>query len=148
VTLLRLNYACELRYGVLVDLARRVWAREPVDVTTGCFNAIWQGDANAVALAAVECATAPPTVLNLTGPEELSVRAVSEELGRRMRREVRFTGSEAGDALLSDASRANALFGKPRVGAGQMIGWVADWIMRDGETLGKATKFEVRDGKF
>jgi hypothetical protein len=65
-----------------------------------------------------------------------------------MRREVRFTGSEAGDALLSDASRANALFGKPRVGAGQMIGWVADWIMRDGETLGKATKFEVRDGKF
>ena len=77
VTLLRLNYACELRYGVLVDLARRVWAREPVDLTTGYFNAIWQGDANAIALAAIECATAPPAVLNLTGPEELSVRAVS-----------------------------------------------------------------------
>jgi nucleoside-diphosphate-sugar epimerase len=148
VTLLRLNYACELRYGVLVDLARRVWANEPIDVTTGSFNAIWQGDANAVALAAVECATAPPTVLNLTGPEELSVRTVSEELGRRMRREARFTGSEAGDALLSDASRVHALYGKPRVDGDRMIGWVADWIMRDGETLGKATKFEVRDGKF
>jgi dTDP-4-dehydrorhamnose reductase len=148
VTLLRLNYACELRYGVLVDLARRVWANEPIDVTTGSFNAIWQGDANAVALAAVECATAPPTVLNLTGPEELRVRAVSEQLGRRMHRDVRFTGFEAGDALLSDASRVHALYGKPRVDGDRMIGWVADWIMRDGETLGKATKFEVRDGKF
>jgi nucleoside-diphosphate-sugar epimerase len=148
VTLLRLNYACELRYGVLVDLARRVWAGEPVDLTTGYFNAIWQGDASAVALAAVEYATAPPMILNVTGPEELGVRAVSEELGRRMNRSVRFTGTESGDALLSDASRARALFGKPRVGVEQMIRWVADWTMRDRETLGKATKFEVRDGRF
>jgi hypothetical protein len=148
VTLLRLNYACELRYGVLVDLARRIRAGEPVDLTTGYFNAVWQGDANAVALAAVECTTAPPTVLNLTGPEELSVRVVSEELGRLMHREVRFTGTESADALLSDASRAHALFGRPRVAAGQMIAWVADWVRRGGETLDKATKFEVRDGKF
>ena len=84
VTLLRLNYACELRYGVLVDLARRVWAGEPVDLTTGYFNVIWQGDANAMSLMALTCATVPPHVLNVTGPEELSVRAVSEEFGRRM----------------------------------------------------------------
>ena len=87
-------------------------------------------------------------MLNLTGPEELSVRVVSEELGRLMHREVRFTGTESADALLSDASRAHALFGRPRVAAGQMIAWVADWVRRGGETLDKATKFEVRDGKF
>ncbi len=148
VTLLRLNYACELRYGVLVDLARRVWVEEPVDVTTGSFNVIWQGDANAMSLAALTCATVPPHVLNVTGPEELSVRAVAEEFARRMARRVAFTGVEAGDALLSDASRAFALFGKPRVSAAQLIDWIADWTMRGGDTLGKATKFEVRDGRF
>ena len=148
VTLLRLNYACELRYGVLVDLARRVWTGEPVDLTTGYFNVIWQGDANAMSLMALTCATVPPQVLNLTGPEELRVRAVTEELARRMGKRVTFTGVEAGDALLSDASRAVALFGKPRVNAGQLIEWIAEWTMRGGDTLGKATKFEVRDGRF
>jgi nucleoside-diphosphate-sugar epimerase len=148
VTLLRLNYACELRYGVLVDLARRVWAEEPVDLTTGYFNVIWQGDANAMSLAALTCATVPPQVLNVTGPEELGVRAVTEEFGRRMDRRVTFTGVEAGDALLSDASHAFALFGKPRVTAAQLMEWIAEWTMRGGDTLGKATKFEVRDGRF
>ena len=148
VTLLRLNYACELRYGVLVDLARRVWTGEPIDLTTGYFNVIWQGDANAMSLAALTCATAPPYVLNVTGPEELSVRAATEAFGRRMDRRVTFTGVEAGDALLSDASRAFAVFGKPRVTAAQLMEWIAEWTMRGGDTLGKATKFEVRDGRF
>jgi dTDP-4-dehydrorhamnose reductase len=148
VTLLRLNYACELRYGVLVDLAQRVWTGQPVDLTTGYFNVIWQGDANAMGLAALTCATVPPNVLNVTGPEELHVRAVGEELARRMDRPVTFTGVEAGDALLSDASRAFARFGKPRVDARQLIEWIAEWTMRGGHTLGKATKFEVRDGRF
>jgi dTDP-4-dehydrorhamnose reductase len=148
VTLLRLNYACELRYGVLVDLARRVWNGEPVDLTTGYFNVIWQGDANAMSLMALICATAPPQVLNVTGPEELRVRAVTEEFARLMDRPVTFVGMEAGDALLSDASRAFALFGRPRVNARQLIEWMADWTMRGGDTLGKATKFDVRDGRF
>ena len=148
VTVVRLNYACELRYGVLVDLAHRVWSGAPVDLTTGYFNVIWQGDANAMSLAAVACADVPPCVLNVTGPEELSVRGVSGELGARMNRQVIFTGAEAGDALLSDASRAFARFGRPRVQAGQLIAWIADWTMRGGDTLGKATKFEIRDGKF
>jgi nucleoside-diphosphate-sugar epimerase len=148
ITLLRLNYACELRYGVLVDLARRVWSGEPVDLTTGYFNVIWQGDANAMSLMALTCAAVPPQVLNVTGPEELRVRAVTEDLARRMGRPVTFTGVEAGDALLSDASRAFALFGKPCVEARQLIEWIAGWTMRGGDTLGKPTKFEVRDGRF
>jgi hypothetical protein len=148
VTLVRLNYACELRYGVLVDLARRVWAGEPVDLTTGYVNVIWQGDANAIGLSALACAAVPPAILNVTGPEELSVRTVSEEFGRRLHRPVTFTGGEAGEALLSDASRAFARFGRPRVTAEQLIEWIADWIARGGKTLGKATRFEVRDGRF
>ena len=148
VTIVRLNYACELRYGVLVDLARRVWADEPVDLTTGYFNVIWQGDANAMSLGALTCATVPPTILNVTGPEELRVRSVTKEFARRMDKRVTFTGVEAGDALLSDASRAFELFGRPHVDARQLIEWIADWIMRGGETLGKATRFEVRDGRF
>jgi nucleoside-diphosphate-sugar epimerase len=148
VTLLRLNYACELRYGVLVDLARRVWAGEPVDLTTGFFNVIWQGDANAMSLAALTSATVPPSILNVTGPEELRVRTVAEELARKMDRQVTFTGVEAADALLSDASRAFALFGKPRVDARQLIEWIAEWTMRGGDTLGKPTKFEVRNGRY
>jgi nucleoside-diphosphate-sugar epimerase len=148
VTLIRLNYACELRYGVLVDLARRVWTGQPVDVTTGYFNAIWQGDANAISLSALDCAAAPPDVLNVTGPELLRVRTVSEEFGRLMNRPVMVTGVEAGDALLSDASRAFARFGQARVSSAQMIQWIAGWTMQGGETLGKATRFEVRDGRF
>ena len=148
VTLLRLNYACELRYGVLVDLARRVWTGEPVDLTTGYFNVIWQGDANAMSLMALIGATVPPQVLNVTGPEELRVRSVTEEFARLMSRRVTFTGVEAGDALLSDASRAFGLFGTPRVDAWRLIEWIADWTMRGGDTLGKATRFEVRDGRF
>jgi hypothetical protein len=126
----------------------RVWTGEPVDLTTGYFNVIWQGDANAMSLMALICATVPPQVLNVTGPEELRVRAVTEEFARLMDRPVTFIGVEAGDALLSDASRAFALFGKPRVNARQLIEWIADWTIRGGDTLGKATKFDVRDGRF
>jgi nucleoside-diphosphate-sugar epimerase len=146
--LLRLNYACELRYGVLVDLAQRVLAGEPIDLGMGQFNAIWQADANAMALGAFGHAASPPFVLNVAGPETLSVRRVAEDFGRLLGRPVRFQGSEAADALLSNGQLGHRLFGYPRVGAGQLIAWVADWLRRGGPTLGKPTHFEVRDGRF
>ena len=148
VTLLRLNYACELRYGVLADIARRVHAGEPVDLTMGYLNAIWQGDANAMALCAVEHAASPPLALNVAGLEELPVRAVAAAFGERFGREARFTGREAVDALLSNGRQAAQLLGPPRVSVDQMIDWIADWVARGGAALGKPTHFEVRDGRF
>lgn len=148
VALLRLNYACDLRYGVLVDIARRIWTSQPVDVSNGCFNTIWQGDANAMTLLALDQAASPPFVLNLTGPELLSVREVAAEFGKRFKREVRFTGAEAGTALLSNTSLCRQLFGPPQVSATELIGWVADWVKCGGAHLGKPTHFETRDGKF
>jgi nucleoside-diphosphate-sugar epimerase len=148
LVLLRLNYANELRYGVLSDLARRVWREEPIDVTMGNFNALWQGDANAMALRAFDHLATPPYVVNLAGPETLSVRRVCEALGRLMNKPVELVGNEAPDALLSSGQRGHRLFGYPRVSVEQMLQWIAAWVMRDGETLGKPTHFEVRDGKF
>lgn len=148
VALLRLNYATELRYGVLVDIGQRVLAGLPVDLRMGHLNALWQGDANAMALAAFAHAATPPTVLNLAGPETLSVRRVAEQLAALFGRPATFTGTEAGDALLSNGQLAHRLFGYPQVTAGQMIAWIADWLRRGGVTFGKPTHFEVRDGKF
>ena len=148
VATLRLNYATEMRYGLLTDLAGRVLRREPIDVTMGYFNVIWQADASAMALAALPHTSSPPLVLNLAGPEELSVRAACSELGRLMGVDVSFTGEEAGDALLSNGARARALFGAPRVDAAQLLAWTADWTLRGGESLGKPTHFEARTGHF
>jgi dTDP-4-dehydrorhamnose reductase len=148
MALVRLNYACDLRYGVLVDLARQVWAGEPVDLTTGHFNTIWQGDANAQTLRAFDHVGTPPWIVNVTGPEVLSVRAVCERFGQVMNKPVCFAGSESDTALLSNATRAVELFGIPRVGAERLIEWVADWVMRGGRHLGKPTHFESRSGRF
>jgi len=146
VVLLRLNYAAELRYGVVADVARTVWAGESVDVTMGCFNALWQGDANAMALQAFDHAASPPAVINLAGPEVLSVRRLAEEFGRRFGKPVTLRGAEAADALLSNGQRGHQLFGYPRVPARQLIDWVADWVRRGGASLDKPTHFETRDG--
>src|SRR5262245_14081922 len=148
VAVFRLNYACDLRYGVLVDLATRVRAGAPIDLSMGHFNTIWQGDANAAALCALEHASTPPWVVNVTGPEVLSVRAVCEEFGRLMGREVQFVGRESDSALLADARRAIGVWGPPRVTAGELIEGVARWVVRGGRTLGKPTRFESRDGRF
>lgn len=148
VAVARLNYAVELRYGVLVDLARKVAAGEPIDLAMGAMNAIWQGDANAAALAALDRAASPPLVFNLAGPETLSVRRVAEEFGRLLDRPVSFTGRESPDALLSNGQLGHRLFGYPRVSIAQVIEWTADWVRRGGECLDKPTHFETRDGKF
>ena len=148
VVILRLNYAVEMRYGILYDLARRVAAGESIDLTMGYFNAIWQGDANAVALAALAHAASPPFVLNVAGPEQLGVRSTCNELARLLKIPVTFTGREAEDALLSNGARSWTLFGRPQVDARQVLDWTADWVARGGATLDKPTHFESRDGRF
>jgi nucleoside-diphosphate-sugar epimerase len=148
VAILRLNYAVEMRYGVVVDLAQRVFRREPVDVTMGYFNAIWQADANAMALAALAHASSPALVVNVAGAEELSVRRTCTELARLMDVRVEFTGHEAQDALLSNGTRGRALLGAPRVEASRLIAWTADWVQRGGASLNKPTHFESRSGRF
>jgi nucleoside-diphosphate-sugar epimerase len=147
--LLRLNYANELRYGVLVDVAQKVLAGEPVDVTMGHFNALWQGDANAMALCAFRHLASPPLVVNLAGPELLSVRRVAEEFGRLLGKAVTIhRRRESLDAFLSNAQLSHRLFGYPRVPVQQLMHWIADWLRRNGPTLGKPTHFEVRDGRY
>jgi dTDP-4-dehydrorhamnose reductase len=148
MSILRLNYAVELRYGVLVDIAQRVFAGRPIPLSMGYLNAIWQGDASAMSLQALGHASEPPFVINIAGPELLSVRGVAEEFGERLRKPVRLEGQELGDALLSNAKRAYQLFGHPRVSVEHMMRWIADWVSRGGQTLAKPTHFEERAGRF
>lgn len=148
MALLRLNYATEMRYGVLVDLAQRVLAEVPIDLRMGHLNALWQGDANAMALCAFDHCASPPCVLNLAGPELLSIRRLAIQFAAHFGRAVTFTGEESADALLSNAQLAHRRFGYPRVGVTQMVEWIADWLSRGGATLGKPTHFETRDGRY
>lgn len=148
VTIFRLNYAIDLRYGVLYDIARQVAAGEAVDVTMGNVNVIWQGDANTCALRALRLADSPPTVLNVTGPENLSIRWLVEEFARRFEVEPKITGEEAPTALLSNAARSFAAFGYPTVPALTLIDWIAAWIKADGPSLDKPTHFQEREGRF
>ena len=148
MSILRLNYSTELRYGVLVDIAQRVYAGQAVPLSMGYLNAIWQGDACAMSLQSLASASAPPFVINIAGPELLGVRRVAEQFGERLHKPVRFEGRESDDALLSNGGRAHSLWGRPRVDAGQMIAWIADWVARGGESLAKPTHFEERSGRF
>ncbi len=148
LALVRLNYATEMRYGVLVDLCQQVLSGAPVDLTMGYFNAIWQGDSNAMTVRALDHAAAPPLLVNVAGPEKLSVREVAEEFGRLLHKPVRFAGREAPDAFLSDGRRGYELLGRPQVNAEQLVGWIADWQLRGGPLLGKPTHFQTRDGRF
>ena len=146
--LIRLNYAVEMRYGVLVDLAQKVYGGQTIDLTMGYLNAIWQGEANARALCALPDACSPPLCLNVTGSQCLRVRDICEQLAARFGKSAQFSGVEAADALLSNAEEAARRYGPTRVNADQMIRWITDWLVHGGPTLGKPTHFEVRDGKF
>ena len=148
LVLIRLNYACDLRYGVLVDLATKVLTGVPVDLGMGWFNTIWQGDANAMTLRCFDHAASPPLVLNLTGPERLNVRETCVKLGKLLGQTPVFVGAEAPTALLSDARRAFRLCGRTRVDADQLMTWVAAWLRQGGQMLNKPTHFEARDGRF
>jgi nucleoside-diphosphate-sugar epimerase len=148
VVLLRLNYAVEMRYGVLLDIGTKVYERRPVDVRMGAFNIIWQGDANSVCLRAFSMCSSPASVLNLTGPETMSVRSVAERFGELFGVIPQFAGAESPNALLNNASRCHRRFGYPTVTPDQIIEWTAEWIRSGGATLNKPTHFEARDGKF
>jgi hypothetical protein len=146
--LLRLEYAIDMRYGVLHDVGRKVFAGASIDIAMGHVNVIWQGDANSMALRALGQCTAPASALNLSGPETVSVRALAEAFGRHFDRQPRFTGKEAGTAWLVNSAEAHRLFGRPGVPLDTMIAWQADWIARGGASLGKDTHFDARDGKY
>jgi hypothetical protein len=149
MTLIRLNYANALRYGVLVDIAQQVAAGEPVDVTMGAVNVIWQGDANAAILGAFELCEHPPFILNVAGLEVLRVRWLAERFARAL--DVpppTFSGVEAETALLSDGSRMAERLGPPGMPIEQLIDWTARWLLQGGALLGKPTGFQVRDGRF
>jgi nucleoside-diphosphate-sugar epimerase len=144
----RLNYSTELRYGVLVDLAQKVFRGEPISLAMGYFNTIWQRDACEMILRLFETADVPPSVWNITGRDRLSVRDICHRFGALFNRAPTFIDIESDTALLSDASTACKAFGPPPTSLDQMLEWTADWIRRGGETWNKPTHFEVRDGRF
>lgn len=144
----RLNYAMDLRYGVLVDIACKVYAGEPVDLTVANFNVLWQGDANSYALRALELCDTPPCVLNVTGPETVSTRRAAEFFAQRFGRQLVLQGEEGSTALLSNAARCHSLLGAPEIALAELMEWVAHWVEIGGASLNKPTKFEVADGRF
>jgi nucleoside-diphosphate-sugar epimerase len=148
VSLIRLNYAIDLRYGVLFDIASKVHDGVPVDLTMGYANVIWQGDANTAILRSFARCASPPFLLNLTGLDTLSVRWIADQFGDRFSRPATFTGTEQPTALLSNASRYARLLGGPAVPIAAMIDWVAHWVRIGGPTLNKPTHFGTRDGRF
>lgn len=146
--IMRLNYAVEMRYGVLVDVAQRVYQGQPVDLTMGAANVIWQGDANGQALAMLDLCSSPPTVLNVTGPETVSIRRTAETFGTIFGKTPRFSGNESATALLSNAAASQRYFGYPTVPVDRFLGWIAGWVANGGDSLNKPTHFETRDGNF
>ena len=148
VSIVRLNYAIDLRYGVLADIALRVWRGEPIALAMGYVNVVWQGDANRVAVECLPHAATPPFVVNVTGTETLSVRDLAGRFGERFEKAPRFDGVEGPDALLSNTERMRATFAPPTVPIDTMIEWVAAWIERGGVMLDKPTHFEERSGTF
>jgi nucleoside-diphosphate-sugar epimerase len=148
VCILRLNYAVDLRYGVLRDIAEKVRGEETIDLSTGNFNCIWQGDVLSQTLLSFGICSSPAEILNMTGPETVSVRWAAEEFGKRFGKIPRFTGREQDRVYLNNAAKAAAIFGYPRVPLMKVIDLTAEWIKAGGSSLGKPTHFEVRDGKY
>jgi len=148
VAIMRLNYAIDLRYGVLTDLALKVLRGEPIDVTMGHVNVIWQGDANRAAIEMLPVASSPPLVLNVSGGETLSVRALASELGSRLGKTPTCTGEEAPDALLTNTTLFRSLLAAPQTTTDTLLDWVADWVRGQRPLLGKPTHFETRTGAF
>jgi nucleoside-diphosphate-sugar epimerase len=148
VAVFRLNYAIDVRYGVLLDLAQKVVAGMPISLAMGYVNVIWQGDANRMAIESLRLASSPPFVVNVTGSETLSVRDLATRFGKRLGRAPRFDGVEGSDALLSNTSLMRRTFAPPTVTVDAMIEYVASAVERNAPTLGKPTHFEARDGSF
>lgn len=148
VVLIRLNYSLEFRYGVLHDIGQSILKGEPIDVTMGFVNVIWQSDALNQIVRALELANSPAVPINITGPDVISVREIAVRFGERLGREPKFTGEEAKTMWLSNASKSHRFYGRPSVEWTEMVDWVAAWLLRGGASHGKPTGFEKRDGKF
>jgi nucleoside-diphosphate-sugar epimerase len=148
VTLVRLNYANEPRYGIIVDLTLKILNDEPIDLTMGAVNLIWQRDANDYIIRAITLAKSPPAVLNVTGPETIPIRRLAEQIGDTLGKKPKFISREAPSALLSDASYCISTFGRPQSTLEQMVSFIAEWVAAGKKTLNKPTKYEIRDGKF
>jgi len=148
VAIIRLNYAIDLRYGVLLDIGERVWSGRPVPLAMGAVNIIWQGDANSACLRALALASSPPLILNVTGSEALRVRWIAERFSEIFGVQPMFEGTEATTALLSNSALCCRLLGPPRISTQRMIEMTAEWICAGGPTLNKPTHFEVRNGAF
>ena len=146
--LFRLNYAIDMRYGVLHDIGRKVRDGETIDLSMGHVNVIWQGDANAVALRCLAHATTPTSPINVTGPETIEIRWLAGEFGRLFGKAPKLSGTPAPTGWINNAARMVAEFGAPRVPLERMIAWTADWLARGGASHGKPTHYEVRDGKY
>lgn len=144
----RLNYAVEMRYGNVLEIAKAVKNQQPIDLRNGHMNVIWQGDANAIALRSLLHCTYPPKLLNVTGPETISIRWLAEEFGRRFGLTPVFENSEEETTLLNNAAYAHKQFGYPSISLSQIIDWTEEWVNADGKTINKPTHFQVRSGKF
>lgn len=148
IALVRLSYALDLRYGVLVDIARKIHAGEPIDVTSGYFNCIWQADANEMILRSLALASNPPTAVNLTSPTIFSVREIAARFSELLGRPVKFAGTESATAFLSNTERMCAELGSPPAALETVIRWTAHWVQNGGRSLNKPTHFEVRNGAY
>lgn len=148
IAMYRLNYAVDLRYGVLYDIASKIMAGQPVSVTMPCFNCIWQGEANEIAIRALLHTATPAAYINVTGPETVSVRYAAQKMAGYLGKEAVFEGEESSDVLLNNSSKAMELFGYPSVSVETLLRWQAEWVLSGGRALGKPTHFEERKGKF
>lgn len=148
VTLVRLNYANEPRYGIIVDLATKILNDEPIDLTMGAVNLIWQRDANDYIIRAITLAGSPATILNVTGPDTVRVRTLAEQIADELGKEPRFVSRETRSALLSNASYCIRRFGPPQTTLEDMVSMIAKWVAAGKKTLKKPTKYNVRDGNF
>ena len=148
VFIYRLNFAVDLRYGVLYDMADRIMNGEPISITTPCLNCIWQGSANEIAIRGLLHASSPMKIMNVTGPETVSIKKAAIELGKYLGKEPIFEGEEGTDAYLNDASQAMEIFGYPEISIKTLIRWQAEWILDGGRSLGKPTHFEERKGSY
>jgi nucleoside-diphosphate-sugar epimerase len=148
VTIVRLNYANEPRYGVIVDIAAKILRGDVIDLQVGHVNLIWQGDANNYIAASADQAASPPSILNVAGPGVVRIRDLAAAIGRQVGCEPVFGASEGPRALLSDASRCTERYGPPRAAVPWMVERIATWVAGGGRTLDKPTKFQVRDGRF
>jgi len=148
VTLVRLNYSNEPRYGIIVDLTFKILNEEPIDLTMGAVNLIWQRDANDYIIRAITLAESPPAVLNVTGPDTISIRNLAEQICNTLGKKPKFVSRGAPSVLLSDASYAFSKFGPPQTALEQMVEMIAKWVAAGKKTLNKPTKYEIRNGKF